>query len=370
MNFGDFSGRRRNAPQEHPKAYVLLLNWRGWSDTIECLESVFRQDYPRYQVVVCDNDSGDGSLERIAAWARGELDAEAPREHPLGPLSSPPVPKPISCVYLSREQADAGDGDADLVLIQTGANLGFAGGNNVGLRYAAARGDASYVWLLNNDTVVHPRALLGMVRTAELDPGVGMVGSKLLYYDEPDRIQAVGGGRIVPWQGLTRFLGEGEEDRRQWETPLDPDYITGASLLVRTALAEEVGGLDERYFLYSEEVDWCLRARERGWKLRYAPESLVWHKGGKSVGHRSPLHDYHTVRGMLLLVRRFYPGLLPVAFVYSVYRCLAPKVLRLQTERLMAVLHAYRDFLSKAGPSLRPGSPDPESPRSPGAATP
>ncbi|MDP9349611.1 MAG: glycosyltransferase family 2 protein [Gemmatimonadota bacterium] len=347
---------------EDPKVYVLLLNWRGWKDTIECLESVLRQPYPRYQVIVCDNDSGDGSLERIAAWARGELAADAALGHLVSARSTPPVRKPVPCVHLTREEAECGAGDAPLVLVQTGGNLGFAGGNNVGLRYAMARGDAAYVWLLNNDTVVDPGALLAMVQVAESDPEVGMVGSKLLYYDEPGRIQAAGGGRVIPWQGLTAFLGEGEEDRRQWEEPLDPDYITGASLLVRASLVEELGGLDERYFLYSEEVDWCLRARERGWRLRYAPGSLVWHKGGKSVGHRSALHDYHTVRGMLLLVRRFYPALLPAAFLYSMYRCVAPKVFRLQFGRLRAVLRAYRDFLSNASPSFRPGIPDPEKP--------
>ncbi len=347
--------------QSEPKTYVLLLNWRGWRDTIECLESVFRQEYPSYRVVVCDNDSGNGSLERIAAWARGELESPVPAGPPLRRLCSPAVPKPIRYVDLTREEAERGEGeDAPLVLIQTGANLGYAGGNNVGIRYVRARGDGSYVWLLNNDTVIHPRALQSMVQTAEEDPDVGMVGSRLLYYDDPERIQAIAGGTVVRWSGLTRHLGADQTDLERWSDVVEPDYITGASMLVRDALLESVGLLDERYFLYSEEVDWCLRARERGWRLVYSPGSTVWHKGGQSVQYKSPLHDYHVLRGMLLLVRRFHPGLLPVALLYSLYRCLAPKVVRLQYARFRAVLRAYRDFFLEedsapvGGPGLRP----------------
>ncbi|HEV2146520.1 MAG TPA: glycosyltransferase family 2 protein [Longimicrobiaceae bacterium] len=338
--------------QRDSKVYVLLLNWRGWQDTIECLESVFRQEHARYQVVVCDNDSGNGSLEQIAAWARGEVEAPLPAGPPLRRFCSPAVPKPIRYVELTREEAEMGaGGDAPLVLVQTGGNLGYAGGNNVGLRYVLARGDAAYVWLLNNDTVIHPRALSAMVRTAEDDPGVGMVGSRLLYYDDPERIQAIAGGQVVPWSGFTRHLGADQTDLDRWSDVLEPDYITGASMLVRSRLLEQVGMLDERYFLYSEEVDWCLRSRAGGWKLVYAPGSTVWHKGGQSVQYKSPLHDYHVLRGMLLLVRRFYPGFLPVAVAYSVYRQLAPKVVRLQGARIRAVLRAYRDFFAGRDPA-------------------
>lgn len=351
--------------QDHPKVYVLLLNWRGWQDTIECLESVFRQDHSRYRVVVCDNDSGNESLERIAEWARGERAAPVPETERLRELCSPAVPKPIPYVELDRVAAERGEGgDAPLVLVQTGGNLGYAGGNNVGLRYAQARGDAAYVWLLNNDTVIDPRALAAMVEVAEEDPRAGMVGSRLMYYGDPGRIQAIAGGTVVPWSGLTRHLGAEQTDPERWSEVVEPDYVTGASMLVRGALLDDVGLLDERYFLYSEEVDWCLRAREAGWRLLYAPGSTVWHKGGQSVQYSSPLHDYHTVRGMLLLVRRFYPARLPVALLYSVYRCLAPKLVRLQYTRFKAVLRAYRDFFVEPGILPAVATPEPARRRS------
>lgn len=344
-----------------PRVCILLLNWRGWRDTIECLESLFRLDYGNYQVVVCDNDSGDGSLERIAEWARGERIAEAPSTSEMRELSTPPVEKPLRLAVLSREEAEDGmpDSDARIVLIQTGENLGYAGGNNVGIRWALRRGSAEYLWLLNNDTVVDREALTALVRRSDGDPVVGMVGSRILYYDQPRRIQALGGGRVERWTGITHHL-DGESHAA--DERLQPDYITGSSLLVRVELSEEIGLLDERYFLYSEEVDWCLRARERGWKLAYAPESRVWHKGGRSVSYGSALHDYHTVRGMLLLVGRFYPSRLPVAIAYSAIRCLAPKVVRFQYTRMRAVLRAYADLIRRSDERVglrvnaRPGS--------------
>ena len=328
--------------------YVLLLNWKGWRDTIECLESVFRQRYENYRVIVCDNASPDDSVERIAAWAAGRQVAPEAPDSRLRSHSSPPVAKPIAMAIYGREGAEAGgppEADPPLVVVRTGANLGFAAGNNVGIRYALARGDADFVWLLNNDTVVDPQALSTMVARAAADPSVGMVGSKLLYYDQPDRIQAIAGGRLTPWQGLAAHVGADERDDGRWGDPLEVDVILGASLLVRRDVLAEVGLLDERYFMYSEELDWCWSARKAGWKLVYAPGSVVWHKVGRSVGHRSPLQEYHAARGTLLFMQKHFPERLPLAFAYGLYRTLLPKLVRVQPARARAVLRAYRDHL-------------------------
>lgn len=330
-----------------PRVYVLLLNWRGWRDTITCLETVFRLDYSNFRVILCDNDSGDESLERIAAWASGDLRADRPAAAPLRALFRAPLAKPIPYVTYHRGEAEAG-GEPDhegrsLILVRTGANLGFAGGNNVGLRYGLARGDAAYVWLLNNDTVVAPGALGALVRHAEANPEVGMVGSKLLRHDRPELIQAVAGGRVNLWQGRTVHLGADEPDRGQWNAPREVGYVTGASLLARSEMVRRVGVLDERYFLYSEEVDWCITARRAGWRLRYEPDSVVWHKEGGTVGTPGARSDYHGVRGQLLLVRKHAPALLPLAFLYSLWRNLLPKLVRRQPERARAVIRAYID---------------------------
>lgn len=331
-----------------PKVYVLILNWNGWEDTLECLESVFRQNYRNYQVIVCDNGSANDSLAQIRSWANGELDARVPSNSLLERLSCPPVSKPIPFVEHDRADAEAGasgaDCDASLVLIQTGANLGFAGGNNVGLRYVLKRGDAEYIWLLNNDTVMGRDALAAAVQIAEADDDVAMVGARLLYYDQPGVIQAVAGGTIVPWQGMIRLLGRDEIDVGQWSNPVSLDYITGASLLVKVDVVRAIGLLDEQYFMYAEELDWCLRASRANWRLAYSPGSVIWHKEGNSVGYRSALHDFYAVRSALLWVKKFYPHLLPTAFMYSLYRALLPKIVRFQPARLAAVLRAYRSF--------------------------
>lgn len=331
-----------------PWVYILLLNWRGAEDTIECLESVFRLNYPRFRVVVCDNDSGDGSLARIRAWAEGTDPFAPASHHPYWERETTTIAKPIPLLEYDRAAAEAGGNpegeDEPLVLIQTGANLGFAGGNNVGIRYVLARGDAAYIWLLNNDTIVDPDALSAMVARAESDERIGMVGSKLLYYDQPQVVQAIAGGNVIRWKGLAPLLGNQQRDRGQWDEPLEIDCVIGASLLARVPLVHEVGSLDERYFMYSEEMDWCLRARQSCWRLVYAPGSSVWHKQGRSVGNKSAMQDYHAVRGMLLLVQKFYPQLFPVAFLYSVYRCFLPKLFRRQPDRAKAVLRAYLNF--------------------------
>ncbi len=323
-----------------PSVCVLILNYNGWRDTVECLESVFRLRYPRMQVVVCDNRSGDGSLERIAEWARGERPAPATAAGLPG-AGEPPVAGPVPYVVLDRAAAEAGGAPADvpLVLVQNGSNRGFAAGNNVGLRYALARG-ADYAWLLNPDTVVDPGALDALVAAAEARPNAGMVGGRLLHYDQPARLQAAGGGTLTRWNGMSRACGEGAG-----QPPAERmTYVHGACMLVRMEVARTVGLMDERYFLYSEEVDWCLRASRAGWTMAYAQECRVWHKEGTSVGVRSPFQEYHSMRSRLLLVRSHAPWLFPLGAAYGVVRCVLPKVVRRQPARLGATLRAYRDF--------------------------
>lgn len=337
--------------RRQPFVYILLVNWQGWADTIECLESVFRLRYERFRVVVCDNASSNQSLDHIRAWAEGRDGWRPPARQPFWSSIPQPLPKPISCVQYSRLEAEAGgdpDDQSDLILIQTGANLGFAGGNNVAIRFAMVQKDVDYLWLLNNDTVVEPQSLQAQAELADGDPTIGMVGAKLLEYGRPSVIQAVAGGYVSSWRGMASHLGSGEEDEGQWSMPIEVDCIIGASLLVKALTVGDVGVLDERYFMYSEEMDWCVRTKRKGWRLVYSPGSTVWHKEGQSVGQKSALQDYYAVRSTLLMVRKLFPRLLPFTMVYLMYRCLLPKALRIQPTRFAAVVRAYRDFLQMA----------------------
>jgi GT2 family glycosyltransferase len=307
-----------------PRVYVALLNWNGWGDSLECLESLLRCDYPDYRVIVCDNRSEDGSVDHLEAWADGRLDvAIITRAPTLARLSSPPVPKPIPYVAYGRGAAEAGGGARDssarLIVIDTGANLGFAGGCNRALRYALARDDFAYVWLLNNDTVVNADALSQLVHRMRERPDAGICGSTLMYYHAPETIQALGGAQYNKWLGTRTPIGT----HRPASVPLEVaevekkmSYVSGASMLVSREFLNEIGLLCEDYFLYYEEIDWAMRARGR-YALAYAAGSIVYHKEGGTIG--SPRirarAEYLALRNRLLFTRKRVPIAFPTVWL-------------------------------------------------------
>lgn len=269
---------------------IVILNWNGWKDTVECLESVFRLDFSCFRVIVCDNASNDGSLEKVKSWADGRLDVAASGVRLKA--ASNRLSKPIRWVEYNREQAETGgfvDEDAPLVLIQTGANLGFAGGNNVGLRYVVSRGDCDYVWILNNDTVVEPDALTHLVASMKNKPGSGMCGSKLVFYHQPSKVQAYGGAAFDARRGVVTPLGQFQSTDAACDTASierQTAYVVGASMLVSRPFLEDVGLMSEDYFLYFEEIDWAFRAYGK-FNLAYSNDSVVYHKEGGSIGSSS-----------------------------------------------------------------------------------
>lgn len=299
-----------------PKVYVILVNWNGWRDTIECLESLFRLDYPDFTIIVCDNASSDESLANIKDWARGTTPAEC-LNHQLRHLVDPPIPKPVEWAELRPAEIASGEGpDPRLILIQTGANLGFAGGNNAGLSYALSRSDFSYAWLLNNDTVVEPDSLTALVARASASDRIGMCGSKTLRYDDPSSVQAFGGFSFNRWfaRGGAVAIGSSAgaaQDPEQVERRLA--YIAGSSLLVSRQFLELVGLMNERYFLYFEELDWAMRAKGT-FRLAYSPDSIVYHKEGSSIGTnaaersgQSPVAEYYGARNRIRFTWRYFP---------------------------------------------------------------
>jgi GT2 family glycosyltransferase len=327
-----------------PRVEILLLNWNGWRDTVECLETVFALDYPDFRVTVCDNASTDGSVERIEAWARGELHVEPTFSRPL-PRRSDSPPLPLRQVTLDRAAAESGDGppDAQLVIVRTGGNLGFSGGNNVGLRRVLSRGEARFVWLLNNDTVVAPDALAQLVRRAEQDPSIGAVGATVLEFSQPDVVQYLAGARFASWRGRITLLGGGQPASAPRPESSDLHYISGGCLLVRTDALEAVGLLDEGFFMYSEDADWCFCLRKGGYRLALAADAEIWHKGGASSIPGSPLHDYHNMVGNLLVMRKHHPWHMPFTVPYALYRYLAPRIVRGHWRRAAAVARAFLD---------------------------
>jgi hypothetical protein len=304
---------------------ALVLNWNGFEDTIECIESLLRSELAPKHVVVLDNGSVDGSTPRLQEWATARSLAYV--------------------AFSSPTAANVSDApETQFVFIDNGRNLGYAGGNNVGIKYAIERAGADFVWILNNDAVVEPRALERALHVMQSNTRIGMVGAKLLRYDDPETIQALGGGYILPILCHDTQLGAGQNSESAPQAPIRVDHLVGASLLVRSEAVLDVGPIDETYFLYREETDWCIRMRRRGWKLYCSTTSIVWHKQARAIGFKSPLHDYYAVRNILKLVRKFYPASLPTAFAYFAIRSILPKIVRLERRRLAAVCHALRDF--------------------------
>ena len=277
------------------KAYVILVNWNGCEDTIACLASLARLQGEALKTIVCDNASTDDSLLRL----QGYVD-----EHP----------------------------EQRIRLVQTGANLGFAGGNNVGLRIALSDPEMEFAWLLNNDTEATSETLSTLVTYMTKHPDVGICGSTLLYMDDPNLVQAVG-GRYNAWLGTSKHvLGHQKYSRLVCES-IDPgsfDYVVGASMFIRRSVLEQVGLLSEDYFLYCEEIDLATRMKRQmpEMKLGYASESLVYHKEGASTGANdreektySYFSDYFFITSRIRFARKFFPlrrwlvqlSMLPVA---------------------------------------------------------
>jgi GT2 family glycosyltransferase len=336
-----------------PLVYIILVNWNGWGDTVECLESIFRLKYPAFRVIICDNASEDSSLDRIAEWAEGRLAANCFNPD-LRHFSSPPCYKPIPFVRVpSAVPIGSCSQGAKLLLLQTNANLGFAGANNLGLQLALADSDFDYAWLLNNDTVVDPEALSALVDRVRNEPDAGICGSTILFYDRPNTIQAFGGSIYNPWTGRGGHIGLGDD----WNGPPARSvvehrmkYVVGASMLVSRRFLEDVGLMNPSYFLYFEEVDWATRARGR-FSLAYAPGSVIYHKEGRSIGSssnratRSLRSEYYSARSCMMLTKRYLPAAIPsVMFsliARSLFRLIAGNVPAAKAI-LLAVLDSLR----------------------------
>ena len=184
-----------------------------------------------------------------------------------------------------------------LTVLQTGANLGFGGGCNVGIRHALIQG-ADYVWLLNNDTLVEADTLSAMARTMAQSSAIGAVGSVIYDMDEPTRVQVWGGGQVQRWLGRARPL----------RAPGEPAFISGASMLLRADALRQVGLFDEqRFFMYWEDTDLGFRLRARGWTLAVAPQSRVWHRLSASLGQGSAQLDAYFICSAVRFLRLHAP---------------------------------------------------------------
>lgn len=266
---------KRVTPQKSsPLISVIIANWNGRHFLDECLESLQKQTLTDFEVIIVDNGSTDGSSE----WVRSKYD--------------------------------------DFVkLIQMDRNYGFAGGNNIGM--GAAKG--KYIVLLNNDTVVNSDFLAEIIKPAELDDRVGMCASKILIYDKPDLIDAV--GQLLYKDGLNRQKGHLEKDNGQYDEDREILFPPGCGSLYRRKMLDEIGLFDEDFFAYGEDTDLGIRGRLAGWKCVYTYRAVVYHKGSGSTGKYSSFKAFHVERNRVWFVIKCFPfGLLVLTPLFTLLR--------------------------------------------------
>lgn len=328
--------------QAKPRVCAVILNWNRPRDTLECLDSLLPLiRCQKLALVVCDNASSDDSVGQITSWAKDHYRLRLP----------PDLPTPGDSVSI---------GHWSFLLVQPGANLGYGGGNNVGIRYALERSQFDYLWILNNDTAVHEHALDALLECAYKDPRAGALGSTLVDFFDRDVVQVAGGCRYFP---LTTVMTNNHSGRPLSEVVSvngtnEIDYISGAAMFCRTEMFRKVGLFDEQFFLYYEEIDLARRMKAAGYALSWCKESIVFHKGGCSTGSRSRGNrkeswrsNYHENLSTLLYTRKHHPNLLPAAAILRLLgktlAYLSPGRLRL----LSALNKAYLDAFVRDSPA-------------------
>jgi GT2 family glycosyltransferase len=294
--------------------YIIVLNWNGKEDTIECIKSLDEIEYENYKIVIVDNGSGDNSVSDI---------------------------KNIF---------------PDINVIENNKNLGFAGGNNIGIDFAMAN-NADYILLLNNDTIVDKNFLSELIDVGESDEKIGLLGPKTYFYSDPKRIWFAG-GRVNWMKNSGSHVGIEEIDHGQYDKIRQVDYLTGCCLLIKRQVIEKVGKLSEDYFLYYEDTDLSLRAKNSEYECIYVPKSKIYHKVSRSTKPGSSSYIYYHTRNGLALSKRngsFLNKILIYPYCLFLFFKQIIKILFFSEKRnwALAVLRGEKDFiLGKMGKDI------------------
>lgn len=227
----------RNKKKEYPFVYIIILNWNSYEETIGCINSLEALAYPSFKILVIDNCSPDGS---------GQMLKNTMKNHEV---------------------------------VITGDNLGYAGGNNIGINRAIER-DADYVWILNPDIRVEPESLSILIESMEKNLSIGAIGPRICDRDNRKKIFS-DGGQIAPEEGYLTYhknIGKDADTIASRGINLDVGYVNGSAILLRADALKNIGGFREELFLYFEETDWCMRARNQGWSVAIDTNALVYHQ--------------------------------------------------------------------------------------------
>lgn len=245
------------------RVITIVLNWNRCADTLACLASLRAMTYPT-EIVVIDNGSTDESVATIRA------------AYP------------------------------DVTILETGVNLGYAAGNNVGFDYIRRRTNSDAILLLNNDTIAAPEMLMHLVTEYEVMCGKAVIGPEVRYADEPQIVWCAG-GTIDWWRGYTANIGIGKEAHEPAPPAADVPFIVGCAMLIPVAALQRIGGFDPRYFMYWEEVDWCVRAQRAGYRTRVASQAVLYHDVSRHEVGPTPRVLYYLTRNRFLFLRKLLP---------------------------------------------------------------
>jgi len=248
-----------------PSVLIVIINWNSLQDTLACLESLKQLSYSNFKTLVVDNGSSENPANEIRT------------KYP------------------------------EVLLFEAGSNLGFTGGNNLGLTYALEQG-IEYTLLLNADTTIEPDFLQHLVEALNTDDKAGIAGPSIYYYDHPQTLWSAGGE--IDWQcGDTQMIGIDEADAGQFGVaPRAVDFISGCALLVKMSMVQTVGNLDERFFAYYEETEWCVRSARYGYRILHVPQAKIWHKISPEKREASPVVHYYMTRNRLLFLKATRAG--------------------------------------------------------------
>lgn len=252
-----------------PCVSIITINYNQLQVTCALLDSLRKITYPKVEVIVVDNHSTIDPGPEIAS------------QYP------------------------------EVKLIVSKENLGFAGGNNLGIR--ASKGD--YVLFLNNDTEVEPGFIEPLIAVFESHADAGIASPKILYHNSGDTIQYAGSTRIDPYTGRSKRIGYMERDKGQHNVLRQTDLAHGAAMMVPRRVIDNVGMMPEFFFLYYEEVDWCESIKKAGYKIYFVPDSRVYHKESMSIGKGSTLKTYYMTRNRVLYMRRNTTGWEKIAWI-------------------------------------------------------
>lgn len=295
------------------KVKIIIINYKGWKDTIECLESVLKSDYKEINIFVVDNSPDDVSIKKLEDWAIGNIYVENTN---FEDYIIPYVSKPIKYNITTEKKLDEDFIKNQQILFIKSDNNGFAAANNIVLRKLYHNHEDCYIFLLNNDTVIRKDSIANFVSAYEKESNIGIAGGILLEYHNRGKVQTLG-GRYNKIFGITKQVYEGGDIKG---LPLNPklqiDYPSGAAMFLSSDVLRKVGLLSEEYFLFFEEIDWIKRP-QYSYVTDYLDNCFVYHKGSSSIGanSKSYISEKYSLLNRIKFAKKYNRKFLTTVYV-------------------------------------------------------